>query len=333
MPARYGMTLKRRPRDAAWRGATLKPFLLAVAVAVAAVLACVVDLEAADPPITSIAFAPDGKSLVASSQAGLQVLRWPELTREKQVEVKPPNVHSIAFSPNGLQLAVGGGAPSEGGAIELFAWPACESTQVLSGQEDSVMQVVWLGDSRIASASLDHSVSIWSLPDGMVARELRGHSRGVTGLCWLKEQKILVSTGIDQSLRVWNLMTGDLMRSLAMHTARVHAVALRPTDLGLPMIASASDDKTVRLWQPTIGRMVRFIKLNAKPLDIAWLDATRIVASCTDGQVYLIDSQTVEVIDVFPAIDGWAYALAVHPTDGSVAVGGSDGQLRRVTPP
>ena len=31
-----------------------------------------------------------------------------------------------------------------------------------------------------------------------------------------------------------------------------------------------------------------------------------------------------------PAIEGWAYAIAVHPSDGSLVVGGSDGQLRRV---
>jgi len=34
-----------------------------------------------------------------------------------------------------------------------------------------------------------------------------------------------------------------------------------------------------------------------------------------------------------PALQGWAYSLAVHPTDGSILVGGQGGQggqLRRV---
>ena len=39
------------------------------------------------PPITDMAFAPDGKSLVSCSQTGLQVFSWPELQVQKTVEV------------------------------------------------------------------------------------------------------------------------------------------------------------------------------------------------------------------------------------------------------
>ncbi|MCP3694450.1 MAG: hypothetical protein GY917_19770 [Planctomycetaceae bacterium] len=54
------------------------------------------------------------------------------------------------------------------------------------------------------------------------------------------------------------------------------------------------------------------------------------MASCTDGQVRVIDPETVKVMHELPAVEGWAYSLAVHPTDGSLLVGGQNGQLRRV---
>jgi len=98
------------------------------------------------------------------------------------------------------------------------------------------------------------------------------------------------------------------------------------------MVASAAGDRTIRFWQPTIGRMVRYVRLESAPLEIAWLnDESHIAAACIDGRVRIIDADTVEVRMDLPALDAWAYALAVHPTDGSLALGGPDGQVRRVT--
>ena len=47
----------------------------------------------------------------------------------------------------------------------------------------------------------------------------------------------------------------------------------------------------------------------------------------------MIDPLTVQVTGDIPALEGWAYSLAIHPTDGSVLVAGQDGQLRRRTLP
>jgi len=285
---------------------------------------------AAEPPITSVAFAPDGKTVVACSQVGLQVYSWPELKRQQTIKATAVNLHDVAFSPAGDRLAVGGGTPSEDGSVEIFSWPAGKSLAVLDGHDNSVMGLAWLSESLLAAASLDHSVILWNTTTGSPGRRLEGHSRGVSSLCFLKKQNILVSTGIDRSLRVWKPGTGELIRSLSIHTRRVHNLALRPGVEGLPMVASVSDDRTVRLWQPTIGRMVRFARLESRPLDAEWLpDGSRVVVACTDGHLRVVDPVTVKVTRDIAALDGWAYSVAVHPTDGSVLVGGQDGQLRR----
>ena len=142
-----------------------------------------------------------------------------------------------------------------------------------------------------------------------------------------------VSTGVDQSVRVWDLTTGELTRSLNNHTLPAHDLALRPNDTGLPMVASVSDDRTVRLWQPTIGRMVKFARLKETPLNVAWFnDGSRIVAACADGVVRLVDPDSVEVTGEIHALNSWAYSLAVHPTDRSIVVGGPNVQVRRIVP-
>jgi WD40 repeat protein len=231
-------------------------------------------------------------------------------------------------------LAVAGGTPAEDGTVEIFAWPEGQSIRVLDGHFDSVMAVCWLDESTIASGGLDHQVLIWNAVNGQVVRRLKGHSRGLTSLAFLDGKGILVSTGIDQSLRVWETGTGELLQSMAIHVRPVSSVSPRPPGEGLPMIASASDDRTVRFWQPTIGRMVRFARLPSPPRDVKWSpEGLNAIACCEDGHVYLIDPETVEVIGDVQALSGWAYTIAVHPTDGTIVVAGSDGVIQRIAFP
>ena len=188
------------------------------------------------------------------------------------------------------------------------------------------MDLAWINETTLVSASLDYEVVVWDIESEKSKSVLKGHSRGVTSLAIAGD--LLVSSGLDQSLRIWDQKSATLTRSLSIHTLPVHDLATRPIATGLPMVASASEDRSVRFWQPSIGRMVRFARLNAKPLSIKWMPSgDRIVAACTDGRLYLIDPDTVEIVDSAPAINGWAYCLAIHPTSNEIVVAGSGGQI------
>ena len=282
------------------------------------------------PPIAALVFTPDGESVLAASQRGLQVLDWPTLTLARTIPIRTPNLHDLAFSPAGDRVAIGGGDPSEAGLVELLSWPQGESVRQVGDHEDSVFAGAFRDDSALLSAGFDKRIVLWDLHAGTAMRDFKGHSRGVTALCWLSDRKTFVSGSIDQSLRVWNADTGELIRSLSQHTGSIHALALRPSTEGLPMVASSATDRTIRFWQPTIGRMVRYVRLPSEALSIAWIDEETIVASCRDGKLRVVNTFTVQIERELPAVAKLGYSLALHPTDGSVAVGGLNGEIRRV---
>jgi WD40 repeat protein len=287
------------------------------------------------PPITALAISPDGKSAVVGSQAGLKVLPWPGLDEGKAsaLPTRLAHVHDMAFSPDGKALAAVGGRPARRGTIELYRWPGGKLLRRADVSKDLLYGVSWRSDSKaLATAGADQVVRLHEAATLKTVRSLEGHSRGALAAVFLPTGGV-VSAGLDESLRMWSADKGALLRTLSNHTRPVLGLAVRPgTGKALPMVASVSEDGTLRLWQPTIGRLVRFVRLKSVPLAVAWsADGEKVLASCKDGRVRVIDPDTVEVLLECRGIDGVAHSLAVA-ADGSVLVGGQGGQLRRVPP-
>lgn len=288
---------------------------------------------AVEPPVTAIAFAPDGKSVVIGSQAGVQIRAWPNLKIDGTIPTELSNIHDAAFSPDGKTLAIAGGSPAEKGTIEFFQWPDVKLIRRVSPHKDVVHAIAWSSNSQsLATASADQKVCTLDASTGKTTVVLEGHSRGVLAVVFLPGDKQIVTAGADETLRVWNVEFGKLERNLSNHTKAVTGLAVRPKaekDTAEPMLASIADDRTVRIWQPTLGRMVRFARVASEPRAIAWTaDGSGIVVACKDGSIYVIDPETVEIRATIPILDGVAHSLAIAP-NGEALVGGRAGQLKR----
>lgn len=301
-------------------------------------------------PITAIAFTPSGDGVVIGSQQGVELLGWPELGRQRHWPLGAMQVHDLAFAPHGKQLAIAGGDPAETGKLQVLDWPASDSLAprtISSAHKDVIYRVAWREDGNaLATASGDATVLIVHHADGFRERgfqkglgrplEFSGHASDVFGVAFL-EGGNLVTGGNDGSLRVWDTDTRQAIRTLTNHTDAVRAVAVRPGNANLtgnaklPVVATAGADRTVRFWQPTIGRLMRFARLRSAPLDLVWtMDGRQVLAACADGHLRMIDWQTTEVTHDWPLWNDWAYCVAIHPTDAIAVVGGANGELKRV---
>lgn len=288
----------------------------------------------AQPPITAVAFVPGEGAVVAGSQAGIEVRDWPELKLLRRLPTKLVNVHDLKFSPDGKTLAVVGGKAGERGEIEFISWESGQIERRLVLSEDLFATIAWQSSGGWAAAGADAAVIV-ALSPVAEPRRLVGHSKAVTAALFLPGEKQLLTASADHSLRLWDAASGELQRTLDNHTDAVHDLALRPQkqdDTAPPLVASAGADGTVRFWQPTIGRLVRFARLPSPPLSIAWTPAgDRCFAGCQDGSLQAIDPDLAELLGGRAAVSGWAYSIAVSPDGKFAVVGGNRGELRRVS--
>jgi WD40 repeat protein len=280
---------------------------------------------AAAPPITAAAFTPDGKQVLVGSQAGIEIRSWPGLAVTGRLETDLSHVHDLAFAPDGRTLLSAGGSPGASGVVEVWNWPDRKRTQRVEGHKDIVYHVAWSPDGRRwVTASGDNSCRVYS--GGELVSRYDGHSRPVLSVTFLPDGKSVVSAGVDQSLQVWETDTGKHLRTLDNHVAAVTGLAVRPGTAAdaPPAVVSIGDDRTVRLWQPTVGRLVRFSRLPVKPQAVAWSPGgDHLLVGGADGRIRILDPDTLEVTAEKPAVDGRIYSLIPVPKGRGLLAGGA----------
>jgi serine/threonine protein kinase len=97
----------------------------------------------------------------------------------------------------------------------------------------------------VLTGHFDTTIRLWSLTTGRETRRFTGHKQMVVGLACLPNGRV-VSASHDQTLRLWDLASGAELGTGAGHAGAVTAVAVSGDGRWL---ASASADRTVRLWE------------------------------------------------------------------------------------
>ena len=279
------------------RGRTIH-FRVILALTFAICLALIPVRVAADPPITAATFTPDGTGVIVGSQAGLRLFSWPSLSDPVPLQTQLENIHHVAFSANGQRLLISGGVPGESGAIEIQKWPDLVLHSMISAHDDVIYQSAWSPDgSTIGTASADGFCKVIDVETGQIRAQFSGHSRPVLTVEYMDADHC-VSGSVDQTVRLWKVSDGGLLRTLNNHVNTVNMLARQApaAERSMDQIASISEDRTVRIWQPRIGRLVKFARLPSEPQCVVWSSDFKSLYVATKASIiYTVDVATMKV--------------------------------------
>jgi RNA polymerase sigma factor (sigma-70 family) len=272
----------------------------------------------------TLAFSPDGKTLVVGG--GQKVLRRqvPAGTELPALEGHTHATYPVAFSPDGKLIASGGSYLD--GHIHL--WDAATGKQVRKWKAAAwgVGCLAFTPDSRTLLSGHhgeEAQLRLWDVASGREVQRIAPPSPvPVHTLTIAPDGKRAASASSwERGVYLWDLAASREVSPFPHHYAEVTAVAFTPDG---KLLATASADRSVGLWEADTGGLVdRFGDHRGRVRALAVSPDGKFVASAAEGEstVRLWSCGSRRVVRTF-AGDRTTFACLAFSPDGKVLVGG-----------
>lgn len=210
-------------------------------------------------PVDALALSPDARTLLSSAGRTIKVWDTQTLMVRQVLKGHEGSVVSLAFDPKGRWAC----SASTDRTVRTWNLTTGKQLDTFTGHADAVNGIAAAPDGCwLASASDDETVRLWPVRDGKAdldrsAITLEGHTRQVTCVSFTPDGKEVVSGSQDGTLRLHDVTGASEPRVFKGHTNWINAVRfVRPG-----LLASSSDDLTVRLWDARRGKEVDRLEL------------------------------------------------------------------------
>ncbi|XP_023682266.1 F-box-like/WD repeat-containing protein TBL1X [Paramormyrops kingsleyae] len=209
-----------------------------------------------------------------------------------------------------------------------------EAKQQFPFHSAPALDVDWQNNTTFASCSTDMCIHVCRLGNDRPLKTFQGHTNEVNAIKWDPSGLLLASCSDDMTLKIWSMKQESCVHDLQAHSKEIYTIKWSPTGPGTSnpnsniMLASASFDSTVRLWDVERGICIHTLTKHQEPVySVAFSPDGRFLASGSfDKCVHIWSTLSGDLVHSYRGTGG-IFEVCWNSTGDKVGASASDGSV------